>query len=100
VPPSASTENAVLGVVVDGRSDHDTGLTLAEMAALPVERGAHCALTLDGGASTAPIAGGRLRNTPKADDGSAPTFDVRPRPRGLEAGRCGGVARESSVAAL
>jgi hypothetical protein len=76
------TENAVLGVVVDGRSDHDTGLTLAEMAALLVELGAHSALNLDGGASTALIAGGRLRNTPRADDGS-PLEGARPTPTAI-----------------
>ena len=57
-----------LRVAVDGRAEHDAGLLLAELAELLCELGAGSALNLDGGASSALIAGGRLRNTPRNDE--------------------------------
>jgi hypothetical protein len=78
----ALTEDSILGVVVDGRSDEDTGLTLAELAELLVLLGADAALNLDGGASTALIAGGRLQNTPRTDDGEA-LDGARPTPTAI-----------------
>jgi hypothetical protein len=57
----------VLAVVCDGRSRHDAGLTLAELAALMAALGAETALNLDGGGSTSLVSGGRLRNRPRRD---------------------------------
>jgi hypothetical protein len=59
------TGDRVLAVVCDGRSRHDAGLTLEELAELLAALGAHTALNLDGGGSTTLIAGGRLRNRPR-----------------------------------
>lgn len=78
----ALTEGSILGVAVDGRSEEDTGLTLSELAELLVLLGAHSALNLDGGASTALIAGGALQNTPRSDDGS-PLDGARPTPTAI-----------------
>src|SRR3954454_24384769 len=52
-------------VAVDGRSRHDAGLTLEELAALMAALGCRTALNLDGGGSTSLISGGRLRNRPR-----------------------------------
>jgi hypothetical protein len=60
------TEELVLAVVCDGRSRADAGLTLEELAELLAALGARTALNLDGGGSTTLIAGGRLRNRPRA----------------------------------
>jgi hypothetical protein len=49
----------------DGRSRHDAGLTLEELAALMAALGCHTALNLDGGGSTSLVSGGRLRNRPR-----------------------------------
>jgi hypothetical protein len=59
----------LLAVVCDGRSRADAGLTLEELAEVLVALGAREALNLDGGGSTTLIAGGRLRNRPRADVG-------------------------------
>ena len=56
----------MFAVAVDGRSRHDAGLTLEELAALMAALGAHTAMNLDGGGSTSLISGGRLRNRPRA----------------------------------
>lgn len=56
----------VLAVVCDGRSRADAGLTLEELARVLVDLGAERALNLDGGGSATMIAGGRLRNRPRA----------------------------------
>jgi len=56
----------VLAVVCDGRSRTEEGLTLEELAAVLVDLGADRALNLDGGGSATLIAGGRLRNRPRA----------------------------------
>lgn len=56
----------ILAVVCDGRSRADAGLTLEELAEVMVAYGARSALNLDGGGSTTLIAGGRLRNRPRA----------------------------------
>jgi hypothetical protein len=55
----------LFAVAADGRSRHDAGLTLEELAALLAALGAHTALNLDGGGSTSLISGGRLRNRPR-----------------------------------
>lgn len=56
-----------LAVVCDGRSRHDAGLTLSELAAIVAMLGAETALNLDGGGSTSLVSGGRLRNRPRRD---------------------------------
>jgi exopolysaccharide biosynthesis protein len=57
----------LFAVACDGRSRHDAGLTLGELAALLAALGAQTALNLDGGGSTSLVAGGRLRNRPRRD---------------------------------
>jgi hypothetical protein len=59
----------LLAVVCDGRSRADAGMTLEELAAMLVELGAERALNLDGGGSATLIAGGRMRNRPRAGFG-------------------------------
>jgi hypothetical protein len=56
----------LLAVVCDGRSRTDAGLTLEELAGVMADLGAEHALNLDGGGSATLIAGGRLRNRPRA----------------------------------
>jgi hypothetical protein len=57
----------ILAVACDGRSRHDAGLTLEELASLMVGLGCETAINLDGGGSTTLISGGRLRNRPRGD---------------------------------
>jgi phosphodiester glycosidase len=52
-------------VVCDGRSRHDAGLSLEELAAVMAALGCDSALNLDGGGSTTLVSGGRLRNRPR-----------------------------------
>ncbi len=52
-------------VACDGRSRHDAGLTLEELAALMAALDCESAMNLDGGGSTSLISGGRLRNRPR-----------------------------------
>jgi hypothetical protein len=59
----------LLAVAADGRARADAGLTLEELAEVLVALGARDAVNLDGGGSTTLIAGGRLRNHPRADRG-------------------------------
>jgi hypothetical protein len=54
-------------VACDGRSRHDAGLTLEELAALMAALDCDRALNLDGGGSTSLVSGGRLRNRPRKD---------------------------------
>jgi hypothetical protein len=61
--------DAVLAVACDGRSPHDAGLTLAELAELMIALGAVSAINLDGGGSTSLVAGGRLLNRPREEHG-------------------------------
>jgi exopolysaccharide biosynthesis protein len=56
----------LLAVVCDGRSRHDAGLTLEELAEVLLAFGARDALNLDGGGSATLIAGGQLRNQPRS----------------------------------
>jgi hypothetical protein len=53
-------------VACDGRSRHDAGLTLEELAALMAALDCESALNLDGGGSTSLVSGGRLRNRPRS----------------------------------
>jgi hypothetical protein len=59
-------EGRLLAVACDGRGRADAGLTLEELAEVLVAIGARHALNLDGGGSTTLIAGGRMRNRPRA----------------------------------
>lgn len=63
-------DDAWLCVAVDGRAEDDAGLSLVEFAELLVALGATSALNLDGGSSAALVAAGRVRNTPRRDDGT------------------------------
>jgi hypothetical protein len=63
-------DDRVFAVAIDGRSRHDAGLTLEELAALMAALGCHTAMNLDGGGSTSLVSGGRLRNRPRS------SFDV------------------------
>jgi hypothetical protein len=58
-------EDRLLAVVCDGRSRHDAGLELRELACLMAALGAETALNLDGGGSASLVSGGRLRNRPR-----------------------------------
>jgi hypothetical protein len=60
-------DGRILAVACDGRSRHDVGLTLLELARFMVALGCRDALNLDGGGSTALISGGRLQNFPRKD---------------------------------
>ena len=55
----------MVAVAVDGRSRHDAGLTLVELARLMVAMGCERALNLDGGGSASLVSGGLLRNVPR-----------------------------------
>ena len=83
----------LLAVVCDGRSRHDAGLTLEELAAVLVALGCETAINLDGGGSTTLICGGTIRNRPRGD-WETPEIGGRPvatalvfLPRGSRAGR-------------
>jgi Phosphodiester glycosidase len=60
-------DGRIVTVVCDGRSRHDAGLTLVELARLLVALGCRDALNLDGGGSASLISGGRLQNMPRGD---------------------------------
>lgn len=59
----------VLAVACDGRTRHDAGMTLSELADALVTLGATDALNLDGGGSASLVHGGRLRNRPREEHG-------------------------------
>ena len=59
------TGDGVVAVVCDGRSRHDAGLTLVELARLMAGLGCRDALNLDGGGSASLVSGGRLVNLPR-----------------------------------
>ena len=60
-------DGRVYAVVCDGRSRHDAGLTLVELAKLMVALGCRDAINLDGGGSASLVSGGRLQNLPRGD---------------------------------
>jgi hypothetical protein len=62
-------DGSLLAVACDGRADDDAGLTFPELAETMVRIGAERAINLDGGASAALVCAGRLRNSPRSDDG-------------------------------
>src|SRR4051812_17880474 len=59
-------DGRLFAVACDGRSRHDAGMTLEELAELLVALGCSSALNLDGGGPTSLVSGGRLRNRPRA----------------------------------
>ena len=59
------TADRLYAVACDGRSRHDAGLTLEELAALMAALDCAGAVNLDGGGSTSLVSGGRLRNRPR-----------------------------------
>jgi hypothetical protein len=59
----------LLAVACDGRTDHDAGMTLPELANALVNLGATDALNLDGGGSASLVHAGRLRNRPREEHG-------------------------------
>ena len=59
----------ILAVACDGRSEHDAGLTMRELAELLAGLGADRAINLDGGGSTSLVHDGLLRNTPREEHG-------------------------------
>ena len=61
--------DTLMAVAADGRGAEDAGLTLWELAEVLVDLGADVALNLDGGSAAALVSDGRLRNTPRDDDG-------------------------------
>ena len=63
------TPDRLVAVACDGRSQHDAGLTLAELAALMADLGCVRALNLDGGGSTSLVIDGRLVNRPREEHG-------------------------------
>ena len=65
----ALADGRLLAVVSEGRSRAEAGLTLEELAAALVDLGAERAINLDGGGSATLVAGGRLRNRPRAAPG-------------------------------
>ncbi len=67
----------LLAVACDGRTRHDAGMTLPELADTLVALGASDALNLDGGGSTSLVYAGRLRNRPREEHG-VDLLDGRP----------------------
>ena len=59
----------LLGVVADGRSPEDAGLTLGELAEAMAQVGAVAAMNLDGGGSASLVCDGHLRNRPREQHG-------------------------------
>ncbi len=65
----ALTDTHLLAVTCDGRHWDEAGLTIDELADELVALGAHSALNLDGGGSTALVCDGRLVNRPREQHG-------------------------------
>jgi hypothetical protein len=65
----ALTEERMLAVACDGRTRHDAGMALPELADVLVELGARDALNLDGGGSASLVHQGQLRNRPRETHG-------------------------------
>jgi Phosphodiester glycosidase len=64
------SQRRLIAVVADGRAKEDAGLSLPEFAEVLLELGAITAINLDGGASSALVADGRLQNRPRGSDGN------------------------------
>jgi hypothetical protein len=67
----------LLSVACDGRTRHDAGMTLPELADTMIDLGATEAMNLDGGGSAALVYAGRLRNRPREEHG-VDLLDGRP----------------------
>ena len=65
----AVADGVALSVTCDGRSAHDAGLTLGELAELLAALGARAAVNLDGGGSATQVCGLRMVNNPREQDG-------------------------------
>ena len=63
------SERELVAVVVDGRSRHDAGMTLGELAHTLADLGAVAAMNLDGGGSASLVCDGHLRNRPREQHG-------------------------------
>jgi len=59
----------LLTVACDGRTPHDAGMTLGELARTMIGLGASEAINLDGGGSASLIYAGHLRNRPREEHG-------------------------------
>jgi exopolysaccharide biosynthesis protein len=72
-------------LVVDGRQPSvSVGMSLAELARLLIELGAHDGINLDGGGSTTMVVKGTVVNRPSDPTGERPVSDailVLPRPQ-------------------
>jgi hypothetical protein len=66
----AVSDDQLLAVACDGRTDRDAGMTLAELADALVDLGVSEALNLDGGGSASLVHNGRLRNRPREEHGA------------------------------
>ena len=66
---SAIAGERLLAVACDGRTRHDAGMTLSELADALLSLGATDALNLDGGGSASSVHGGHLRNRPREEHG-------------------------------
>lgn len=65
----ALTPDHLLAVACDGRTEHDAGMSLTELAETLLDLGATEALNLDGGGSASLVHNGRLRNRPREQHG-------------------------------
>jgi hypothetical protein len=65
----ALTEERLLLIACDGRTERDAGMTLPELGSAWVQLGAIDAMNLDGGGSASLVYGGQLRNRPREQHG-------------------------------
>jgi hypothetical protein len=65
----ALTEERLLLIACDGRTERDAGMTLPELGSALVQLGAIDAMNLDGGGSASLVYGGQLRNRPREQHG-------------------------------
>jgi hypothetical protein len=72
----AVTDDRLLLIACDGRTDDESGMTLPELSAALMELGAIDALNLDGGGSASLVYDGRLQNRPREKHG-VDLFDGR-----------------------
>jgi hypothetical protein len=65
----AVTEEQLLLIACDGRTNRDAGMTLPELGSALLQLGAIDAMNLDGGGSASLFSAGRLRNRPREQHG-------------------------------
>jgi phosphodiester glycosidase len=63
------SDDELIAVACEGRSPHEAGLTLGELAEAVLALGADRAINLDGGGSTSLVFDGILRNSPREEHG-------------------------------